>query len=278
MTEPQGWSSEELSSLKQVRELLLELKSKRWLCRGHSKVYSRLVPSIDRKAGDWGRPRILEAERSSIDVLRATAHAFGSAGEENLHHDDVIALMVLRHHGVPTRLLDWSGSPYVAAFFAVRANPEAPGELWAFDHDCYAEKGAEQWIRWPETTRGGSGHRDAFEAGLTAFLTEEPPDWIIAASYPLGFPRQTAQEGSYTMAARFGVDHAESLARLLDDPSTHVRYEISSGLKPEIAELLRSEHGIWRGSLFPDVAGASQTAAELSGLADVAGDCCAKAP
>ena len=99
--------------------------------------------------------------------------------------------MVLRHYSVRTRLLDWSLSPYVAAFFAVHDHDTSDAEIWSFDHDHYAQVGKEQWQRWPETTADGSVDPSKFRAELTAFIADEPPDWIIAAFYPFGFPRRT---------------------------------------------------------------------------------------
>jgi hypothetical protein len=92
------------------------------------------------------------------------------------------------------------------------------------------------------------------------FACKEPPDWIICIFYPTGFLRQNAQDGFYTLTARLGCDHSEVITRLLNDKSRHHRYIVSAKLKPALWKLLRERHGIWRGSLFPDSAGAAETA------------------
>jgi hypothetical protein len=254
------WKGAPLNAAADVFNLLAELRGKQWLCRGQSRPYNSLIPSIDRKPRD-GLPRIekLRLERESINLFRATARFF-NPGEQGAREDDNIALMVLRHFGVPTRLLDWSWSPYVAAYFAVCHNNAEIGEIWGFDYHLYAQRGKDQWKKWPETTLGGSGHPDDFRAQLTAFSRDEPPDWFICGFYPDGFPRQHAQEGVYSMTARFDRDHAENLELLLNDSSRYSRYEISVNLKCELRRSLRERHGIWCGALYPDTAGAAQTA------------------
>jgi len=43
-------------------------------------------------------------------------------------------LALMRHYGAPTRLLDWTTSPYVAAFFATaEAKPDESSAIWAID-------------------------------------------------------------------------------------------------------------------------------------------------
>jgi hypothetical protein len=259
-----GWESTKLITEADTLETLMDLYGKRWLCRGQSRRYDGLVPSIDRPPRhNLLREKKLALERNSINSFRSTVRFFADPGEQGSLTDDVVALMVLRHYGVSTRLLDWSLSPWVAAFFAVLGNDEEEGEIWTFDEPLYELEGAKQWTQWPETTIDGSGDASKFSEVLTAFALEEPPDWFICNFYKPGFHRQNAQKSAYTMTAHFGRDHATSIAGLLaNQPSSFHLYVVAANLKPTLRRILREDHGIWRGSLFPDSAGAADTVKE----------------
>lgn len=254
------WNMTTLNSESEVLDVLTELYGRNWLCRGQAKPYNALVPSIDREPRqDLSRIEKLELERRSIDLFRSTSRFFTSPGEQGALTDDIIALMVLQHYGVPTRLLDWSNSPWIAAYFAVQDHDNEDGELWSFDRPLFELEGKQQWRNWPETTIDRSGHDDKFRAGITAFSLKEPPDWIICGYYYEGFPRQIAQGGVYTLTSRFGRDHAKAIESLLIDRSHCHLYVIRASIKTKLRELLHEKHGFWRGSLFPDTAGAAQT-------------------
>jgi len=255
-----SWNTTILNSEADVLHVLTELRGKRWLCRGQPMLYGNLLPLVDRKPRqNLSRFEKLTLERQSIDLFRSTARFFADPGEQAALADDITALMVLRQYGVPTRLLDWSQSPYVAAYFAVCDHETKDGEIWTFDEPLYEREGAKQWERWRETTIEGDGR--TFKAELTAFTVSEPHDWFICIFYPRsGFPRQNAQAGAYSLTAQFGRDHAHAIATLLGESSCYHRYVVSATLKPTLLRLLRDNHGIWRGSLFPDSAGAADTA------------------
>lgn len=259
---PLGWCWTELTSTDDALRALADLQGRAWLCRGQSKRHGSLVPSIDRDhLQGLNRIKKLMLERQSIDLFRSTVRFSSDPGEQSAISSDIGALMVLRHHHVPTRLLDWSLSPYVAAYFSVCDHDDEDGETWSFDERLHEIKGREQWTTFPETTIDGSGHPSKFDSNLTAtFSITEPSDWFVCHFYPGGFPRQKAQNGAYSFTPRFDRDHAGAIANIFKDATHCHLYSVSAGLKRDLRTELREKHGIWRGSLFPDVAGAAAVA------------------
>jgi len=89
-----------------------------WLFRGVASVRYLLVPSIGRKTGGIKYSR--SAERELFDQFKREALPYLPSRPA----DDWEWLAIAQHHGVPTRLLDWSESPYVSLFFAVWGTAE----------------------------------------------------------------------------------------------------------------------------------------------------------
>jgi hypothetical protein len=112
----------------------------RYLFRGVGSEDWRLVSSFDRYASDVAaEDRKHEAEKLLdlfADECMASEVAAVVRREDDLH--GLVALA--QHHGLPTRGLDWTESPYVAGYFAFadawsfgQAVPDGHVAIWALD-------------------------------------------------------------------------------------------------------------------------------------------------
>ncbi len=104
--------------------------SHRYIYRGEGNLEWDPKPSLERACPGGSAA---QAESALISAFRGAAHLY----ESNLPatDDDLSWLALMQHHGVPTRLLDWTRSPYVAAFFAADHSPDQPCQfvIWAMD-------------------------------------------------------------------------------------------------------------------------------------------------
>jgi hypothetical protein len=88
-------------------------KRNRFLFRGQRKAEWDLVTSFDRIYHQYDPGRKREIESFLIREFREEIEDL-----EILPDSEDSIIPFAQHHGIPTRLLDWTLSPYVAAFFA----------------------------------------------------------------------------------------------------------------------------------------------------------------
>ncbi|HWD98942.1 MAG TPA: FRG domain-containing protein [Bryobacteraceae bacterium] len=148
MTWPDEQPFASLQELTKCLEALIaeaEKTGARWIYRGQPRATYLLEPTIERRPPKEGtnvnESHLLWDYKRFAVALSDRAPAF---------NDNPSWLALMRHHGVPTRLLDWTDSCYVALFFACdeadRRNDDQDQEssLWALNATLMLQKMKEQ--------------------------------------------------------------------------------------------------------------------------------------
>lgn len=125
---------------------LLELEPEfgGWVYRGHSNATWDLETSLrrtvlnNRIGYSYEDSEFSFAERASLRRFKSRAHFY----LDHLPREDDLAawLAIMQHHGAPTRLLDFSYSLYVAAYFAL-ISATTDCSVWAIDDDWLRTQG-----------------------------------------------------------------------------------------------------------------------------------------
>jgi hypothetical protein len=258
-----GWNVERLNSTDEVLKKLqlLSCMESRWVFRGTQKEYDyELIPSIDRDPFDkiTDRKLKIEFERESIEVFRATVKLISKEDERKLLLDNIPTLMMMQHYGAPTRLLDWSFSPYSAAYFAVCDKDNDDGLIWAFDQTKFNELADQKWKDFPEMIEGGFKHNLS-----PAFNENYLGKWCVCQFLlKKKFPRILAQDGLFTFVSQFGEDHARIIQQILSGSAHRQIFRIRHEDKFDLRQILKEKYGRWHAMIYPDAMGAAEAVKE----------------
>lgn len=220
------------------------------------------MPTLGRavSAGDYDAATLLE--KRLIKSFRTHYSDLTSLPNDMPAKEDVQAmsavdlLSLMQHYEVPSRLLDWSESIWVAAYFACASDLQHDAELWMMDPDLLTRE--------PDETCTG-GVRAAVEASIGAPLRGYDKSWgmpYLAVVESKTNTRLVAQKGRLSASNNAMSDHAQLIWKLAVDKhgndrsgSFFTRHVIRAHRKPDILRLLAEEKEVSAKTLFPDIVG-----------------------
>ena len=113
-----GVYSVELSNWKYFNDYITKewLDFPNYVWRGQRKASWKLEPTLDRILREQGKPNNLRVRAKHLEKFKYAARGRRGSNPPSLEEDDWWALG--QHNFLATPLLDWTASPYVAAYFA----------------------------------------------------------------------------------------------------------------------------------------------------------------
>ncbi|WP_232517863.1 FRG domain-containing protein [Burkholderia ambifaria] len=194
-----------------------------WLFRGHAQSSWALLPKA-------GRPEFYLP--NNRDLGRFYAWTKSAVAYTSLSSTYLEQLALAQHHGLATRLLDWSRNPLVACYFACSDRADTDGAVWMYEM-C-------DLILTDDNTHDSLKDRK----GVFGYLPKAT------------FPRIINQRGVFTVHCDAAHPIEVKQSRVAAAYPNLIRLDIPSALKPEIVAHLE-DYGIDRSYLFPDLDGLS---------------------
>lgn len=225
-----------------------------WYLRGQADNAWELDPSLRRSLSNANinRDKAHGIEFSAFQRFQSQAHLHIASSTTGLGARQNIAWwMLMQHHSCPTRLLDWTLSPYVAAYFAVEKMPKVDGAVWFFNAPHLDTIMSKRYAKMNELDS-------------TAYFAEDP----IAAVYPIlggqHSQRSVAQQGTYTVSTDIFADHGGLIAEAFTTEKLHSSFgklTIPGELKYDFLSRLRTMN-ITASALFPGIDGVGRAISE----------------
>jgi hypothetical protein len=204
VVEPSDWAA--------ARELGASLSG--WIFRGHGNAESPLETTLcrtaNRRAGPL--PFLFDWEERILRQFQRRAHHY--VVDLPRRRDRLEWLALIQHYGGPTRLLDFSYSFYVAAFFAMeKPKRREAAAVWAVNDRLLGERIAAKFdSKWPpkDADRMNIDHIRFVNEFLTR--KREPEPFVIGVAPERLNERLSIQQGLFLAPCDISAQFEQNLA------------------------------------------------------------------
>lgn len=198
-----------------------------WVFRGQRRAEWSLKTALERCCE---RHKVSANHRRELEdrLTREFRRAYHQYGRHLPQRDAAIEwLSLMQHHGAPTRLLDFSYSIYVAAYFAVEAT-DSDSAVWAIDAQWAMDKSVELLRRAGKNEYALERLRGLFEdpkdeEAVSQLWFDEPH---LCATWPINpfrlIERLRTQQGVFMVPCDISKSFMNNLEAL--SPSDHAEH------------------------------------------------------
>jgi len=264
-------------------------KRHRWIFRGEKKLnkseeQKHLRNSLESAFDLYGIRTEKEKAKSEMKIIRKfqrKASLYIEGGEPDT--DDILEwLALMRHHGAPTRLMDWNYSYYIAIYFALAENEN--GVVWAlntakmsnakFVIDRIPKRERVKFsklrrrLRRRDDILGIRGMNDKLDdLAIACYLIGDPLKNRLRLVYPVNpfrlNRRLTIQYGLFLITGDIVNSFKENLKNCVSEAELHkITIECTKQQRNEILRHLKNMN-ISNDVLFPDLDGFAKSNEEM---------------
>jgi hypothetical protein len=264
--------TKEVESWSKAKEIFDALGGE-WIFRGQSDCTWELQTSLERKIlsnflRGVSKEGLLEAEEILKRSFIRGSHLYrlGLTAPSNT----LSWWAEMQHYGAPTRLLDFTWSPYVASFFAFEnAEKSCNRAVWALNVDLVMGLLANLMVKeFPEIDESSIRNSMVWEQGdfIDFFLREAQlraiKSIVLVATDRMN-ERMMAQRGLFVMPSSIAFSFMDCLTGLIGEntfPKYVIRFVLPNESRIEALMDLRRMN-VTRASLFPGLEGYAQSLA-----------------
>ena len=232
-----------------------------WIFRGQADADWEIESSLERLiGGKWSAKEAKGYEEWSYDEFKSRFHLYD---QENRTPTSKLAwLSAMQHYGVPTRLVDFTASPYVALYFALESYQPRSGKdfaVFGLDYTAAMDKSFEILRNEvPGFSDTRQGHRNRQDEIFEKTVDPQSRDVVWVTEPTELNKRLDRQSGCFVLSG----NRAKRLMEVLSDAAysevTLEKYLISTEFYEQIYALLRKMN-INSRTLYGDLAGLGQS-------------------
>lgn len=241
-----------------TRQSLFEERNEEWIFRGQSHGQWPLASTLERAVKDFGlrRDQTCDFELKLLHEFMRHYHLYAHEAPPRAG-DTLDWLALMRHHGTPTRLLDFTFSFLIAAYFALEEQVEEP--VVHAVNKSWLTRSLRQWAM----DRGQIGSLERLgklregKAFRELFLFQNAKFVCPVSPFRLNH-RITVQKGIFLCPGDPAASFEDNFNALPGYVENVIVIPIASGCRNELLRRL-DQTALNRASLFPGLDGFAQS-------------------